>query len=105
MTKEVRHASRNADSACPFLYWRDGKNGHAESAFRDACRTSSGAMSCRISHVINLKAIKQSVWSRDHFASCKQPEKHGNKIPGGGGGGEGGWTCVIRGQVSTFTLA
>ena len=39
--EEVRHASRNADSACPFLYWRDGKKGHAESAFRDACRTSS----------------------------------------------------------------
>ena len=38
--EEVRHASRNADSACPFLYWRDGKKGHAESAFRDACRTS-----------------------------------------------------------------
>ena len=41
--EEVRHASRNADSVCPFLYWRDGKKGHAESAFRDACRTSSGA--------------------------------------------------------------
>ena len=41
-TEEVRHASRNADSACPFLYWRDGKKGHAGSAFRDACRTSSG---------------------------------------------------------------
>ena len=40
--EEVRHASRNADSACPVLYWRDGKKGHAESAFRDACRTSSG---------------------------------------------------------------
>ena len=40
--EEVRHASRNAESACPFLYWRDGKKGHAESAFRDACRTSSG---------------------------------------------------------------
>ena len=39
--EEVRHASRNAESACPFLYWRDGKKGHAESAFRDACRTSS----------------------------------------------------------------
>ena len=38
--EEVRHASRNADSACPFLYWRDGKKGHAESAFRVACRTS-----------------------------------------------------------------
>ena len=42
--EEVRHASRNADSACPFLYWRDGKKGHAESAFRDACRTSSGLL-------------------------------------------------------------
>ena len=40
--EEVRHASRNAESACPFLYWRDGKKGHTESAFRDACRTSSG---------------------------------------------------------------
>ena len=39
-SEEVRHASRNADSACPFLHWRDGKKGHAESAFRDACRTS-----------------------------------------------------------------
>ena len=39
--EEVRHASRNAESVCPFLYWRDGKKGHAESALRDACRTSS----------------------------------------------------------------
>ena len=35
--EEVRHASRNADSASPFLHWRDGKKGHTESAFRDAC--------------------------------------------------------------------
>ena len=41
-SEEVRHASLNADSACPFLYWCNGKKGHAESAFRDACRTSSG---------------------------------------------------------------
>ena len=40
--EEVRHASRNADSACPFLPSRQYKTGHAESAFRDACRTSSG---------------------------------------------------------------
>ena len=40
--EEVRHASRNADSACPFLPSRQCKTGHAESAFRDACRTSSG---------------------------------------------------------------
>ena len=26
----------------PFCIGRDGKKGHAESAFRDACRTSSG---------------------------------------------------------------
>ena len=32
---------RNADSACPFLPSRQYKKGHAESAFRDACRTSS----------------------------------------------------------------
>ena len=44
MPEEVRHASRNADSACPFLYWCDGKKGNDESAFRDACRTSSGPM-------------------------------------------------------------
>ena len=44
--EEVRHASRNAESACPFLYWRDGKKGHAESAFRDACRTSSDVRQC-----------------------------------------------------------
>ena len=25
--EEVRHASRNAGSACPFLYWRNGKKG------------------------------------------------------------------------------
>ena len=36
--EEVRHASRNADSACPFLPSRQYKNGHAESAFHDACR-------------------------------------------------------------------
>ena len=23
--EEVRHVSQSADSACPFLYWRDGK--------------------------------------------------------------------------------
>ena len=40
--EEVRHASQNADSACPFLPSRQYKKGHAESAFRDACRTSSG---------------------------------------------------------------
>ena len=39
--EEVRHASRNADSACPFLPSRQYKKGHVESAFRDACRTSS----------------------------------------------------------------
>ena len=39
--EEVRHASQNADSACPFLPSRQYKKGHAESAFRDACRTSS----------------------------------------------------------------
>ena len=38
--EEVRYASRNADSACPFLPSRQYKKGHAESAFRDACRTS-----------------------------------------------------------------
>ena len=27
ISEEVRHASRNADSACPFLYWLDGKKG------------------------------------------------------------------------------
>ena len=31
--------SRNADSACPFLPLRQYKKWHAESAFRDACRT------------------------------------------------------------------
>ena len=40
-SEEVRHASRNADSACPFLPSRQYKKGHADSAFRDACRTSS----------------------------------------------------------------
>ena len=34
--------SQIADSACPFLYWSQCKKGHAESAFRDTCRTSSG---------------------------------------------------------------
>ena len=38
--EEVRHASRNADSACPLLYWQ--KKGTLSHAFRDACRTSSG---------------------------------------------------------------
>ena len=32
----------NADSACPFLPLHQYRKGHAESAFRDACRTSSG---------------------------------------------------------------
>ena len=37
VVEEVRHASRNADSACPFLPSCQYKKGHAESAFRDAC--------------------------------------------------------------------
>ena len=37
----MRHASQIPDSVCPFLYWSQCKKGHAESAFRDACRTSS----------------------------------------------------------------
>ena len=36
--------SRNADSVCPFLPSRQYKKGHAESAFRDACRTSSAPL-------------------------------------------------------------
>ena len=44
ISEEVRHASRNADSACPFLPSRQYKTGHAESAFRDACRTSSDSI-------------------------------------------------------------
>ena len=35
-SEEVRHASRNADSACPFLHSLLYKKGHAESAIRDA---------------------------------------------------------------------
>ena len=35
----MRHEMLN--SACPFLPSRQYKKGHAESAFRDACRTSS----------------------------------------------------------------
>jgi hypothetical protein len=79
VTHVIPPASRNADSVCPFVYWRDGKRimpsqhfvthviphvsrnansvcpffvspwwqkwwqkGYAESAFRDACHTSSG---------------------------------------------------------------
>ena len=44
LAEEVRHASRNADSACPFLPSRQYKKEHAESAFRDACRTSSACL-------------------------------------------------------------
>ena len=40
--EEVRHASQNADSALPFFAIAPIQKGHAESAFRDACRTSSG---------------------------------------------------------------
>ena len=43
---EMRHASRIADWACP-LYWSQCKKGHAESAFRGACRTKSLVMSKR----------------------------------------------------------
>ena len=32
----------NCRLSMPFLYWSHWKKGHAESAFRDACRTSSG---------------------------------------------------------------
>ena len=64
--EEVRHASRIADSACPFCIGVNAKRGmlsqhfvtrvvpplrlclhvfgHAKSAFRDACRTSSETM-------------------------------------------------------------
>ena len=52
--EEVRHASRNADSVCPFLPSRQYKKGHAESAFRDARRTSSGPNQCKMSHAWNL---------------------------------------------------
>ena len=41
LPEEVRHASRNADSACPFMPSRQYK---AESAFCDACRTSSALL-------------------------------------------------------------
>ena len=44
LAEEVRHVSRNADSACPFLPSRQYKKGHAESAFCDACRTSSAPL-------------------------------------------------------------
>ena len=44
LAEEVRHVSRNADSACPFSPSRQYKKGHAESAFRDACRTSSAPL-------------------------------------------------------------
>ena len=47
--EEVQHASRNADSACPFLPSRQYKKGRAESAFRDACHTSSDfCLSCGV---------------------------------------------------------
>ena len=45
--EEVRHASRNADSACPFFQY---KKGHTESAIRDACRTSSGQSLILLGH-------------------------------------------------------
>ena len=56
--EEVRHASRNADSACPFLPSRQYKTGHAESAFRDACRTSSGPYGY-VTHTINTAFVPQ----------------------------------------------
>ena len=56
-----------------FLYWRDGKKGHAESAFRDACRTSSAYKSGtgRIVTAINLQFFwNQSFISQNtHFQS------------------------------------
>ena len=64
--EEVRHASRNAESACPFLYWRDGKKGHAESAFRDACRTSS---------------VSGLVWHCRPFTQNARESNHSNPIP------------------------
>ena len=53
-SEEVRHASQNADSACPFLPSRQYKKGHTESAFRDACRTSSGLPSWRLPLLIKI---------------------------------------------------
>ena len=54
----TQRRSRNADSACPFLPSRQYKKGHAESAFRDACRTSSGCNHGRV----NTKAILINVF-------------------------------------------
>ena len=60
--EEVRHASRNADSACPFLYWCNGKKGRAESAFHDACRTSSGEVPLK-SHLLDAAKAYLGEWS------------------------------------------
>ena len=46
--EEMRHASQIADSACPCI---GVKKGHAESAFCDACRTSSGRGLLNMHHV------------------------------------------------------
>ena len=54
LAEEVRHVSRNADSACPFLPSRQYKKGHAESAFHDACRTSSAPLATCDQNCTNL---------------------------------------------------
>ena len=48
-----------------FLYWCDGKKGHAESAFRDACQTSSGVYHLYIVHFVVYKALV-----RGYSSSC-----------------------------------
>ena len=57
-------------------------------------------MSCRSSHMIKLKLSSQLIGQFGHVtasASCKQPEKHGTWVLGGGGGGS---TAIEQKAVS-----
>ena len=64
--EEVRHASRNADSAYLFCIACDGKKRYAESAFRDACRTSSATALTNFGRPV---AAVLHIWST-HLTTC-----------------------------------
>ena len=44
---------------CALFYWSQCKKGHAESAFRDACRASSGNMLFILGHMSFLSESHQ----------------------------------------------
>ena len=96
LPEEVRHVSRNADSACPFLYWHDGKKGHAESAFRDrdACRTSSDVLTddpayCQMKIHLNAKLLDSLDYQMTSKQICMSDGREGRSAVRGGSAARG----------------